>query len=418
MNDRSGTTIPASSWDRLGIRCVCYRSWTRCIPPRRRCSGPGCGTACAGRSRARRTSPTTGPDDPREQPHLVSRPAHAGVRRRPAAAPHPLPRQGGVVQEPRARHAAAGRAPDPGVPRHRRFVGRARRPRSTRCTRGECVAVFPEGTISQDFEPMRGKSGTARLAQAAGMHVVPIGLWGTHRILTKGRKPQLRGGRVAQVAVVGEPVQIGRRRARAATRRCAIMDAITECVARARAIYPQRPAPGRGRVVVARAGDGGRAPEAGVTRVAVVGAGSWGTAVAAIAAGNVATTLWARRPELAAQIRDDHENPTYLPGIRLPSRLHATASLEEACAGADVLVLGVPSHGLRAVLGEARRVRRAARSRRQPGQGHRAGHARAHDRGRVRGARRSRTGVRRRAHRARTSRARSRPVSRPRRWSR
>ena len=90
-----------------------------------------------------------------------------------------------------------------------------------------------------------------------------------------------------------------------------------------------------------------------MTRVAVVGAGSWGTAVAAIAAGNVATTLWARRPELAAQIRDDHENPTYLPGIRLPSRLHATASLEEACTGADVLVLGVPSHGLRAVLGDA-----------------------------------------------------------------
>jgi glycerol-3-phosphate dehydrogenase (NAD(P)+) len=107
-------------------------------------------------------------------------------------------------------------------------------------------------------------------------------------------------------------------------------------------------------VVVARSGDGDRAPEARVTRVAVVGAGSWGTAVAAIAAGNVPTTLWARRPELAAQIRDTHENPTYLPGINLPAGLHATASLEEACTGADVLVLGVPSHGLRAVLGEAR----------------------------------------------------------------
>ena len=107
--------------------------------------------------------------------------------------------------------------------------------------------------------------------------------------------------------------------------------------------------------MVPRAADRGAAPEDGVvTQVAVVGAGSWGTAVAAIAAGNVATTLWARRPELAAQIRDAHENPAYLPGIRLPSRLHATDSLEEACTGADVLVLGVPSHGLRAVLGEAR----------------------------------------------------------------
>jgi glycerol-3-phosphate dehydrogenase (NAD(P)+) len=91
-----------------------------------------------------------------------------------------------------------------------------------------------------------------------------------------------------------------------------------------------------------------------MTRVAVIGAGSWGTAVAAVAAGKVETTLWARRPELAARIRDHHENPAYLPGVKLPSRLHGTASLEEACTGADVLVLGVPSHGLRTVLGKAR----------------------------------------------------------------
>ncbi len=91
-----------------------------------------------------------------------------------------------------------------------------------------------------------------------------------------------------------------------------------------------------------------------MTRIAVVGAGSWGTAVAAIAAGNVATTIWARRPELAAQIRDRHESPTYLPDVVLPDALHATDSLEEACSGADVVVLGVPSHGLRSVLADAR----------------------------------------------------------------
>ena len=90
------------------------------------------------------------------------------------------------------------------------------------------------------------------------------------------------------------------------------------------------------------------------TRVAVIGAGSWGTTVAAIAAGNAPTTLWARRPELAAEIVTEHENAAYLPGVRLPDALHATASLEEACTGADVLVLGVPSHGLRTVLGDAR----------------------------------------------------------------
>ena len=108
--------------------------------------------------------------------------------------------------------------------------------------RGECVAVFPEGTISQDFEPMRGKSGTARLAQAAGIDVVPVGVWGTHRILTKGRKPELKW-RIAQVAVVGEPVKmVEGERVRDATLR--IMDAITECVARARTIYPDRPTSG------------------------------------------------------------------------------------------------------------------------------------------------------------------------------
>src|SRR5438477_1264710 len=89
-----------------------------------------------------------------------------------------------------------------------------------------------------------------------------------------------------------------------------------------------------------------------MSKVAVIGAGSWGTTVAAIAAGNAPTTLWARRPELAAEIAAAHENPSYLPGVHLPDALHATGSLEEACAGADVIVLGVPSHGLRTVLAD------------------------------------------------------------------
>jgi 1-acyl-sn-glycerol-3-phosphate acyltransferase len=108
--------------------------------------------------------------------------------------------------------------------------------------RGECVTVFPEGTISLDLEPMAGKSGTARLAKEAGVPVTPVGLWGTHRILFKGRKPNWQWG-VAQTAVVGEPVPIGPDdHVKDATDR--IMAAISACVARARAIYPQRPEPG------------------------------------------------------------------------------------------------------------------------------------------------------------------------------
>src|SRR5258706_2369959 len=83
---------------------------------------------------------------------------------------------------------------------------------------------------------------------------------------------------------------------------------------------------------------------------AVIGAGSWGTTVAALVATHAPTTLWVRGEELAATIDATHENPQYLAGIPLPADLRATASLEAACTGADVVVVGVPSHGFRAVL--------------------------------------------------------------------
>jgi glycerol-3-phosphate dehydrogenase (NAD(P)+) len=89
-----------------------------------------------------------------------------------------------------------------------------------------------------------------------------------------------------------------------------------------------------------------------VTRVAVIGAGSWGTAVASLVANNAPATLWARRPELAKEIAVDHVNGSYLPGVQLPERLCATASLEEAVVGAEVVVMGVPSHGFRDVITE------------------------------------------------------------------
>lgn len=88
-------------------------------------------------------------------------------------------------------------------------------------------------------------------------------------------------------------------------------------------------------------------------RVAVVGAGSWGTTVAALAAVNTPTVLWSRRPELAEQINVAHVNPDYLPNFVLPEQLRATASLEDAVSGADVLVMAVPSHGYRDVAAQA-----------------------------------------------------------------
>jgi 1-acyl-sn-glycerol-3-phosphate acyltransferase len=108
--------------------------------------------------------------------------------------------------------------------------------------RGECVTVFPEGTISLDLDPMVGKSGTARLAQASGVPVTPVGLWGVQRILFKGRKPAWKTG-IAETVTVGEPLSIAPDEdVHEATDR--IMTAICRQVARAREIYPQAPGPG------------------------------------------------------------------------------------------------------------------------------------------------------------------------------
>lgn len=86
-------------------------------------------------------------------------------------------------------------------------------------------------------------------------------------------------------------------------------------------------------------------------RVAVLGAGSWGTAFAKVLveAGND-VVLWARRPELAKVIDSRHENPDYLPGLTLPEALRATGDAELALADADLVAVAVPAQSLRANL--------------------------------------------------------------------
>ncbi len=86
------------------------------------------------------------------------------------------------------------------------------------------------------------------------------------------------------------------------------------------------------------------------TRVAVIGAGSWGTTVASLAARRSPTTIWARREQLAAAIDERSENPDYLPGEELSGGLRATHVLEDAVGDADVLIVAVPSHGLREIV--------------------------------------------------------------------
>ena len=85
-----------------------------------------------------------------------------------------------------------------------------------------------------------------------------------------------------------------------------------------------------------------------MTRAAVLGAGSWGTTFAKVLAdAGTDVVLHARRAELVAAITETRESPEYLPGVRLPEKVRATADAAEALDGADVVVLAVPSQTLR-----------------------------------------------------------------------
>jgi 1-acyl-sn-glycerol-3-phosphate acyltransferase len=73
-------------------------------------------------------------------------------------------------------------------------------------SRGEIIGMFPESTISPSFVPRAGKTGSARLAQSVGAPLIPAAVWGTQRILTKGRPKNLQRG-LAIIVNVGEPIQ-------------------------------------------------------------------------------------------------------------------------------------------------------------------------------------------------------------------
>jgi len=85
-----------------------------------------------------------------------------------------------------------------------------------------------------------------------------------------------------------------------------------------------------------------------VTRVAVYGTGSWGTAFAVVLAdAGCEVTLWGRRAEVAEAVNTTRTNPDYLPGVTLPDAVRATTDPAEAAAGAEFTVLAVPSQTLR-----------------------------------------------------------------------
>ncbi len=213
---------------------------------------------------------------------------------------------------------------------------------------GECVVVYPEGTVTRDPGkwPMRARTGVARLALLTGAPVVPVAQWGAQEIHDSYRRPGCTccpgtgswWRPAPRSTCPGGPAASRRGRAARGDRRG----------------DGRRHRPARAAARGAAAGRRARAParpQVRVTRAAVLGAGSWGTTFAKVLAdAGTEVVLWARREELARAVRETHENADYLPGVRLPDAVTATSDALAAVAGADLVVLAVPSHSLRANL--------------------------------------------------------------------
>ncbi|TAK88418.1 MAG: NAD(P)-dependent glycerol-3-phosphate dehydrogenase [Betaproteobacteria bacterium] len=87
-----------------------------------------------------------------------------------------------------------------------------------------------------------------------------------------------------------------------------------------------------------------------MTRIAVLGAGAWGTAIASVLAARLDVVLWARDLALAQSLSDSRRNERYLPGIALPESLQITGDFARATQDAQLLLAATPMAGLRALL--------------------------------------------------------------------
>lgn len=88
-----------------------------------------------------------------------------------------------------------------------------------------------------------------------------------------------------------------------------------------------------------------------MSRIAIVGAGAWGTALAMVLArrGGHSVTMWSHTQRVANAIRQTHQNSIYLAGLHIPETVQATTDLNEAVTSAEIIVLAVPSEHLRGV---------------------------------------------------------------------
>ncbi len=87
------------------------------------------------------------------------------------------------------------------------------------------------------------------------------------------------------------------------------------------------------------------------SKITIIGAGAWGTTLSWLLGNSGhSVTLWARRHEFAAQLQQQRENRRYLPGVVLPELVTVTSDLPAALAGAEAVIIAVPSHGFRDVV--------------------------------------------------------------------
>jgi glycerol-3-phosphate dehydrogenase (NAD(P)+) len=192
--------------------------------------------------------------------------------------------------------------------------------------RGGTVIIFPEGTRIRNGSLGRPKRGVGRLALETGAPVLPIAV--------KGSEEVRRGWKIRPKKVrlrAGKPLTFPR---------------------------TQRPSPALAATVTDRIWPnielqwewlGGLPP---LRKAAVIGSGSWGTAVAVLLArGGLEVELGTRSEEKADEIQKRRENEDYLPGVELPAGLTVKRSSEIELAGCDLICLAVPSRALPNLVG-------------------------------------------------------------------
>lgn len=191
--------------------------------------------------------------------------------------------------------------------------------------RGEPVVIFPEGTRIRPGGLGRPRRGVGRLALETGAPVVPVAVIGTERIRTgmkiRPHKVRIRCGAAMSFPKTENPT---------ATMAAAVVDRVWPCVQLQWEYL------------------GGEPP---VRRAAIIGAGSWGTALAvALARGGVRVQLGARTPEQAETMGALRENERYLPGVTLPELVDVRTASQLDLEQADLVCLAVPSRAIPATV--------------------------------------------------------------------